>query len=254
MKRMILTLVCGLFLISMAVAQEYKVSKSSGRLEIREVNHVSIEGHNGNEIIFTSTNPDRERDERAKGLRALSSMGLTDNSGLGLSILEKGDVVEVQQLKKTDGPKIKILVPRGVTISYSHASPYGDELRIQNFEGTIEVSMLHNDVELNNVSGPLSVKAVHGNIEAIFSGAPKGAVDLESAHGHVDVALPVAVKANITMRTQWGEILVDPDFKLELGKTGELVNYSEKISSKLNGGGTDISLTSRHHNVYLRKN
>src|SRR5688572_32133446 len=44
-----------------------------------EVNHVSIEGYNGNEIIFTSRSNDRDNDERAQGLRALSSLGLEDN-------------------------------------------------------------------------------------------------------------------------------------------------------------------------------
>src|SRR5688500_3529746 len=114
MKKILLSLVFGVLITGCLSAQEYKVSKSTGRLEIREVNNVSIEGHPGNEIIFTSRNHNRERDQRAQGLRALSSLGLEDNTGLGLSVLDKGDVIEVQQLKKTEGPDIKILVPKGV--------------------------------------------------------------------------------------------------------------------------------------------
>src|SRR5688500_14128581 len=128
MKKIAMILGCGVLFTGSLFAQEYKVAKSTGRLEIREVNNVSIEGYNGNEIIFTSTDNDRDDDERAKGLRALSSLGLEDNSGLGLSVLVKGDVVEVQQLKKTDGPDIKIKVPKGVLVSYNHSSPYGDEI------------------------------------------------------------------------------------------------------------------------------
>ena len=52
-----------------AKAQEYKVAKNSGRLEIKEVNQVTIEGHNGNEIVFTSTNRERERDARSPSPR-----------------------------------------------------------------------------------------------------------------------------------------------------------------------------------------
>src|SRR5688572_110669 len=123
MKKIILTLALGVSVMSSLYSQEYKVAKSTGRLEIREVNHVSIEGHAGNEIIFTTTRQDRENDERAKGLRALSSLGLEDNTNLGLSVVDKGNVVEVQQLKKTEGPEIKILVPKGVVVFYSHTSP-----------------------------------------------------------------------------------------------------------------------------------
>ncbi|HEX8041927.1 MAG TPA: hypothetical protein VF490_22430 [Chryseosolibacter sp.] len=253
MKRIISILVCAPLLVCPLYAQEYKISKNTGRLEINEVNHVSIEGTAGNEIVFTSRDHNRELDERAKGLRAISSLGLEDNTGLGLSVLDKGSVIEVQQLSKTDGPEIRILVPKGVVISYKHTSPYGGELEIKNFDGEIEVSTVHNGVILNNTTGPVSVKTVHGDIDASLAAAPKAAMLLESIHGHVDLALPVGAKANLTLSTQWGEVLVDPDFKIELDRTGNLVNYSDKIHGKLNGGGTDVSLSSQHNNVYLRK-
>lgn len=237
-----------------AKAQEYKVAKNSGRLEIKEVNQVTIEGHNGNEIVFTSTNRERERDARAEGLRALSSLGLEDNTGLGLSVVDKGNVIEVQQLKKTEGPRIKILVPKGVVVSYTHTSPYGNDLQISNFAGEIQVSTVHNGVRLTDTSGPTSVKTVHGDIDASFASALTATTSLESTHGHVDVALPVGSKANLTLSTNWGEVLVDPDFKIELERgNGNLVNYSEKIRGKLNGGGTELTLISHHDNVYLRK-
>ncbi|MGC1240399.1 MAG: hypothetical protein WA874_02365 [Chryseosolibacter sp.] len=249
------TFILGLVLIVPAslFAQQYKVSKNSGRLEIREVNHVSIEGHAGNEIIFTSRSHDNETDERAKGLRALSSLGLEDNTGLGLSVMDKGEVIEVQQLKKTEGPEIKILVPKGVVVSYTHTSPYGEDIDISNFEGEIKVSTVHNGVQLTNTSGLTSVKTVHGNIEASLASALKGQLSLESVHGHVDVALPVTTKGTMTLSTNWGEVLVDPDFKIELEGSGNLVRYSDKIKGKMNGGGTEITLTSQHNNVYLRK-
>ncbi len=253
MKKQILILVFGLLLIRSVFAQEYKLAKSTGRLEIREVNNVSVEGYSGNEIIFSSSNNDHDDDGRAKGLRALSSLGLEDNTGLGLSVLDKGNVVEVQQLKKTDGPDVKIMVPKGVTVSYSHSSPYGDEIQIKNFEGAIEVSTVHNGVVLTNTTGPMSIKTVHGDIDASLGATLKSPAALESVHGHVDLALPLATKANLTLITNFGEILVDPDFKIEIEKAGSLVNYSDKIRGKINGGGIDITLSSQHNNVYLRK-
>jgi hypothetical protein len=67
------------------------------------------------------------------------------------------------------------------------------------------------------------------------------------------VALPLETKANLELSTNWGEILVDPAFKIEIDKTGGLVNYSDKLRGKLNGGGVEIALSSHHNNVYLRK-
>lgn len=253
MKKQILVIALGLLMNGVIYAQEYKLNKSSGTLEIQEVNNVTIEGHNGNEIIFSSRDHDRDHDDRAKGLRAISSMGLEDNTGIGLSVVDKGNVIEVRQLKKMDGPDIKIMVPKGVIVSYSHTSPHGDEIEIKNVEGEVDVSTVHNGVILSNVTGPLNIKTMHGDIEASLGTALKGPISLQSMHGHVDVALPVATKANMKLSTQFGEILVDPDFKIEIDRTGNMIKYSDNVTGKINGGGIDITLSSPHNNVYLRK-
>src|SRR5260221_12248928 len=104
MKRKLI-IIAGLVGIGLgyAKAQDYKLQKSSGRLEVKEVNEVTIEGYNGSEIVFSSRDNDHGEDNRAKGLRAISSLGLEDNTGIGLSVVDKGNVIEVQQLKKMDG-------------------------------------------------------------------------------------------------------------------------------------------------------
>jgi hypothetical protein len=252
MKKQIL-IALGLLISGGMYAQEYKLNKSSGTLEIKEVNHVTIEGHSGSEIIFTSRNNDHDDDDRAKGLRAISSMGIEDNTGIGLSVVDKGNVIEVRQLKKMDGPDIKILVPKNVVVSYSHTSPHGDEIEIKNFEGKVEVHTVHSGVELTNTTGPLDINTVHGDIDASLGGTLKEPISIESVHGHVDVALPTGIKADIKMATQFGELLVDPDFKIEIDRDGTMIRYSDKVSGKINGGGLDITLSSHHNNVYLRK-
>jgi len=239
--------------ISIVFAQDFKVARTSGRIEIKELNDVTVEGYNGNEIVFSSRDHDKEEDERAKGLRAISNSGLEDNTGLGISVLEKGNVIEVQQLKKMDGPEIKIMVPKGVTISYSHSSPYGGDVSFKNVESEIEVSTVHNEVFLDNVTGPMTINTVHGGIEANFGANMKNPISIISVHGHVDVSLPIATKANLKLGTSYGEIFVDPEFKIDIDKSGNMVKYSDNVSGKINGGGLDVTLSSTHNSVYLRK-
>lgn len=235
-------------------AQEYKLAKSSGKLVIKEVNQVTIEGYGGNEILFSSMDGSRDKDDRATGLRAVSSMGLEDNTGIGIAVLDKGTTYEVYQLKKMDGPRVKIMVPKGVSIYYSHTSPHGSDVKFKNVEGEIEVSTVHNGVHLDNVTGPMNIKTVHGEIEADFSSNLKSPNSLSSTHGLVDVTMPVAIKATMTMSTSWGEIFVDPAFKMEVESKGDFVKYSSsKVNGKINGGGLEISLGSTHNNIYLRK-
>jgi Putative adhesin len=252
MKKMIL-IILACFAVGFLNAQEFKVAKSTGRLEIKEVNHVVIEGYSGNEIIFTSRDDKRDEDERAKGLRSISNNGLEDNTGFGLSVVDKGNVVEVRQFKRTDGPNVTIKVPKGIVISYSHTSPYGEKVEFRNVESEIEVSTLHSGVELDNVTGPMTIKTVHGDIETSFGSNIKNPLSIVSVHGHVDVAMPLSVKANLKLGTVYGEIFVDPDFKIEVEKEDGMVRYSDNVNGKINGGGLDITLSSTHNNVYLRK-
>lgn len=235
-------------------AQEYKLAKSTGRLEIKEVNDVVIEGHAGNEIIFTSRNGKLEVDDRAKGLRSISAMGLEDNSGVGLSVVEKGNVIEVQQLKKMGGPAITIKVPKGVIVSYTHTSPYGHRVEFKNVEGEIEISTVHSGVLLNNVSGPMTVKTIHGAIDGSLAATLKNPISIVSVHGHVDIALPVSTKANLKLGTVYGEIFIDPDFKIDIERKEDMIKISsDNLVGKINGGGLELNLSSTHNNVYVRK-
>lgn len=248
-----LMMIFGLAISTAGFAQEYKVSKSSGRLEIVDVNEVVIEGTTGNEIVFSSRNHKDAYDERAKGLKAITGSGLEDNTGLGLSVVEKGDVVEVRQLKKMDGPNVRILVPKGVSISLSHSNPHGSDITIRNVEGEIEVSTVHSDVLLDNPTGPLTVKSTHGDVEVKLGPTFKSPVSLVSTHGHVDLAIPTATKANLQLKTNYGDIFVDPEFKIQIETKEGMVRYSDNVTGKINGGGQDIALTSNHGSVYLRK-
>jgi len=256
MKRISTIIALSCLLITAVRAQEYKVAKSTGRLEIKEVNHVSIEGYSGNEIIFTSRAGKAERDERAVGLRSVNRDGIEDNTGLGISVQDKGATIEVQQMKRMDGPDIIIKVPKGVVVAYKHSSPYGSDIEFKNVEGEIEVSTVHNKVMLDNVSGPMTIKTVHGDIEGSLTTNIKSPVSIVSVHGHVDIAMPLATKANMRMGTVYGEIFVDPAFKLEIDRAGNsnLVTVSsDNVTGKINGGGLEINLNSTHNNVYLRK-
>lgn len=235
---------------------EFKLAKSSGKLVITEVNNLEIEGTSGNEIIFTTADTGRGIPERAQGLRAVGAMGLEDNTGLGLSAVTKGDITEVQQMSKMSSTKYKILVPKGVIVSYSHNSPHGHSLKVSNLDNELEISTLHSSIKLTNVTGPMSINSIHGNIDVLFSTLNQSKpVSVASVHGHIDVSLPTNTKANFKMSTSWGEVFVDPEMKLEFDTTADKMKRygSNDLSAKLNGGGIELNLSSTHSNIYIRK-
>lgn len=248
----ILTGVAALCITLTAAAQDFKVAKSSGKLQIN-LSQVTVEGHSGNEVIFSSKDFTREEDDRAKGLRAINGSGLEDNTGLGINVTEKDGVLTVSQLKKTNSPDIKILVPKGLIVAYQYSSHFNGKVAFKNLENEIEVSAVYNSIDLENITGPITVKTVHGHVDAVFSSTVKGPVSIVSIHGRVDVAMPVTIKANIKMSTSYGEIFASPDFKIEIEKEGDMQKWSDKVNGKINGGGMNIDLRSDHGKIYFRK-
>jgi len=245
MKKLVVILL--VLIAAGAYAQEYKVSKSTGRLELH-LGKVTVEGHSGNEIIFTLRDYEKDQDPRSEGLTSINSLGLKDNTGLGLNVTEKGDVITVYNLKKNSSPDVKILVPKGVIVAFEHQSVNAGTATFRNMENEIEVSVQYNSVELENVTGPLTIRSIYGHVEATLGANVKDAISIVSVYGYVDVAVPLATKANLRMDTSYGEILVDPDFKLEFdGRDGD------RVSGKLNGGGVNIELSCNYGKVYLRK-
>ena len=224
-------IVLGLVLLTAGIvnAQEYKVAKSSGRLEIN-IGRVTVEGHNGNEIIFSSSDRTKERDERADGLRSVNSLGLEDNTRLGINVSQEGDVVKVRQLKKTKSPEIKILVPKNVIVAFAYESQYGGEAKFKNMPNEIEVDAQYNNIELDNVTGPLTIKTIYGHVDAKLDASMKGPISIVSVYGYVDLAMPTSARVNLKMSTSYGEIFADPDFKIDIERQGEMVSYSNKVN------------------------
>lgn len=256
-SRLLLALLYTMAIFSLS-AQEYKVPKTTGRLELH-IGSVVVEGTTGGDIIFTSRDGHDEKDNRATGLVAINGSGLQDNTGLGINVTTKGDAVVVSQLRKTKSPEIKILVPKGIVVSYDYESQYGGEAKFRNLENELEISATYNSVELENVTGPVTAKTIYSSIDADFAANVKGPLSLISIYSTVDVTLPMSLKADLNMKTSYGEMFVAPEFKIELDKTtdkehGNMVNMSaNRVVGKINGGGMKLDLRSDYSKIYLRK-
>lgn len=243
------------FLLSLPViveAQEYKIAKTSGRLELN-IGRVTVEGYDGNEIIFSSGNHNAEKDERAEGLRVINSLGLEDNTGLGIHVEDKGNVIEVHQLKQTHAPNITVRVPKGIIVSFKHDSQYGGKATFTNLSNEIEVSAVYNSVELRQVTGPVTIETTYGGVTADFVAPIKDPVSIVSIYGFVDVTLPQATQADLKLSTSYGDIFVAPEFDIAVATTNGMKVYSDKVTGTINGGGVDIDLDCNYGKIYLRK-
>lgn len=236
-------------------AQEYKMAADAqSRLVLDELNEVEVEGYDGSEVVFSVNGDRRERPERAAGLKAISGLGLEDNTGIGLAVQKTGNDIKVAQLSRRGNTSYKIRVPKNLSVSYRHTSPDGDDFSVSNLSGELEISTVHNSIEMENVTGPMTVKTVHGDIDTKFSATIKSPVSIISAHGDVDVALPATTKASIEMMSDHGEMFTDMDIKFDKSPEELRKISSSVVKGTLNGGGDlKIEISSAHGNIYLRK-
>lgn len=253
MRKYLLIVAFGFTAWIAAQGQEYKVRKASGKM-IVNLPAVTIEGYNGNEIIFSSQHKETETDPKAEGLQTINNAGYLDNSGLGISVIEKGNTIEVNEV--IQNLDIKILVPKGLIVSFEWNKVTVDgKVICRNIENEIEIETYNDSVILENVTGPLTVRTIYGSVDAVFKAPVKGPVFIASIHAAIDVAIPVDTKADIKLTSTHSPILVAPDFKIEMEKNEEqpIGSRSTSINGKLNGGGPDCWLTSKFGKIYLRK-
>jgi hypothetical protein len=252
MKKFLLITFLGLSIISVTRAQEYKVNKSSGKLVINLAG-ATVEGYNGNEIVFTKGTHEQENDPRAKGLRAINGNGSVDNTGLGISVKEKGTTIEVDQVASND-QGIKIMVPKGIIVFYNFHRLEAGDVHFKNMENEIEISTDYNSINLENISGPATIKTLYGSVKATFSDHIKGPISIASIYSMVDVSIPLTTKANIKLSSSHGDIFASSELKIEMKKNteDEMVRYGNSVDGTLNGGGPEFKLTSEYGKIYLR--
>lgn len=255
-----------LFLALSISAQDYKVKMSAGgKVIISKVNKVDIVGHNGTEVIIQGEQKMRNKDKRASGLRVINGSGKEDNTGLGLSVIKEGNELTIEQISKNTKGRFTIKIPQGVSVLYEHDSHDGKDLNIKDISGEIEVTAHFNDVKLENVTGPMSINTIHGDIEAVFSNVNQSNPStIRSSHGFIDVTLPSSTKANLKLRSSHGDMMTDFDINRNVkgaktvGKKdddcGSCDNQNSfSMTGTINGGGVLIDLYTSHANIYLRK-
>ncbi len=244
MKKYFIVILFSFSVINFAVAQEYKVDKTISKMTLN-LSSVTVEGYNGNQIIFRSTKEESEMDPRAKGLRVINGSGYTDNTGLGISVRDNGSTLEVNQVAYSD-LSIKIMVPKNVILSLVCRSMVNaGTIRFLNLENEIEISTDYNKIELENVTGPATVGALYGSVDGDFQWTHQRThLGIASIYSTVDVAIPVDTKANVKLSSSHGELLAASELKIEIEKNSEKTiwsRYGSTVNGKLNGGGQNLN-------------
>lgn len=250
-------LVASLCVAGLCQAQEFKVAADNSK-DAKLVldgfpEDLTIEGYAGNEIVVTGgKHENNENPDRSKGLKAIYAAG-TDNTGIGVDMEKEGSRIYLHCLLPiTQSARYKIKVPESLALEITRDCSRGGETEISNMKNEVEFKGCQ-DITLKNVTGPLVVSTISGNVNVVFTEISKDKpISIASISGEVDVTMPARAGFNLEMGTVSGNMYSDFDFPS--GKQGNMERVGgNTIHAKLNGGGIDLRLHSVSGNVYLRK-
>jgi len=211
---------------------------------------VEVSTHDRDDVVIMLGDwEDPREDERAQGLKMISSYG-EDNTSIGLYEVKEGDVLSFTQLGKKD-QTFEILVPKDASVRLKENGWTGSsDFVILGVGGEIEVEAKNGDVVMKDISGPIVVTAQNGDVDVVFSEvSQKGPMSVNAQNGAIDITFPASTKSDLKLRSYNGEIFTDLDIKISTTDSG----WGSSIDGTLNGGGVSIDLNAMNDNIFLRK-
>lgn len=220
---------------------------------------ITVKGYDGKEVIVESHGRGRENSEppeNSGGLRRLSQPN-------GFSIDAENNEINIRADVLQHDSEFTITVPRRTSLSLSTVN--GRSITIDDVDGELDINNVNGSVTLNHVGGSVVAHALNGRILATFIRVDsQKPMAFSSMNGNIDVTLPADVKANLSLRTDNGEIHSDFDIQVQSeapqtvendqGGAGKYrVKADKTIHGKLNGGGPEIQIKDFNGNIYLRK-
>ena len=251
----LLYLLLPLLSLPLAAQSSFSIAAANKTVVFREIDELTVVGVGGNDLTVEGDS-DPGRDARAQGLRRISGSGLTDNTGVGLSITEDGGRILVQQVGGGE-TAVTVRVPNSASVEVEQTTERGGDLTVREFSGPLDVSMMYHGAHLDNVTGPAAVNVVYDDVTARYDRAPTAETRLHSSYSNVDVTLPAATRADLRLSTSYGSMYTDFDLQvnanLDEADDRPAGRGSETLNGTVGGGGVLLALTATYGNLYLRK-
>jgi DUF4097 and DUF4098 domain-containing protein YvlB len=140
------------------------------------------------------------------------------------------------------------------------------DIVVTGVDGELDVDDINGAVTLNNVSGSIVAHALNGHVYATLTRVePQKAMAFSSLNGDIDVTFPADLKANVSIRSDRGDVFSDFDVQLKAASSQPLVEDSrgkggkyrvkidKTVHGTINGGGPEIQFTNFQGQIYIRK-
>jgi DUF4097 and DUF4098 domain-containing protein YvlB len=219
---------------------------------------ITVKAYEGKEVVVEARVRNRENARNEGGPKRLTI------SSTGLSVEEENNEVNINTDSYMHAIDVTVSVP--VHTSLKLRAVNDGDIVVTGVDGELDVDDINGSVTLNNISGSAVAHALNGHLYATFTKVdPQKAMAFSSLNGDVDVTFPADLKANVSIRSDQGDVFSDFDVQLKTASAQPVVEdgrghggkYRVKIDKTIhgtiNGGGPEIQFRNFQGKIYIRK-
>ena len=218
---------------------------------------ITVKGYDGKEVVVEARARNRESG------RSDSNMKRIIVSSSGLSVEEENNEVRINTDSYMRPVDLTISVPLHTSLKLSAVN--SGDIVVTGVDGELDVNDVNGSVTLNNVSGSAVAHALNGRLLATFTRVnPQKPMAFSSLNGDIDVTFPADLKANLSLKSDRGEILTDFEVQIQAGPVPPTVEdgrghgkyrvwVDKTVHGTINGGGSEYQFTNFNGGIYIRK-
>src|SRR6266478_3347400 len=219
---------------------------------------ITVKAYDGKEVIVEARARNRENSREEGGPKRLAI------STTGLSVEEENNEVNINTESYMRPIDVTVSVP--VHTSLKLRAVNDGDIVVTGVNGELDVDDVNGSVTLNNISGSAVAHALNGHLHATFVKVDaQKAMAFSSLNGDIDVTFPADLKANVSIRSDRGDVFSDFDVQLKAaasqpevedsrGKGGKYrVKIDKTVHGTINGSGPEIQFTNFQGQIYIRK-
>jgi len=220
---------------------------------------ITVKAYDGKEVIVEA----RARNHERESARSESNMRRITVSSTGLSVEAENNEVHISTDSFARPIDLTISVPVHTSLKLSAVND--GNIVVTGVDGELDVNDVNGSVTLNNVSGSAVAHALNGRLLATFTHVNQKPMAFSSLNGDIDVTFPADLKANLSLKSDRGEILTDFDVQMQSAQAQQIVEddrghggkyrvqIDKAVHGTINGGGPEYQFTNFNGGIYIRK-
>ena len=220
---------------------------------------ITVKAYEGKDIIVEAHPRSREDsdDDDRPGPKRLNI------ATTGLNVEEENNQVNIGADAIQRPIDLVIQVPVHTSL---HLRAVNDgDIVVTGVDGEFDVDDINGSVTLTKIAGSAVAHALNGKLLVSFTRINQKPMAFSSLNGDIDVTFPADLKANVSLRSDNGDVFSDFDVNMTPQSSQPVVEdgrshggkYKVKIDKTvrgtINGGGPEMQFTNFNGGIYIRK-